>query len=119
MPFIFEMVFGAALLIIAGFLFVGIVSARQDHRFLGGAIPLISTIVSFLWIIAAFIWHGAFGPDYSKFRYIIIGINMFGMAAAAIIAATVRSQRSWPTVPAASILTCIWLYLGAINSVAG
>jgi hypothetical protein len=44
---------------------------------------------------------------------------MFGMAIAAIAAAAIRSQRSWPTVPAAFVLALFWFYIGAINSVAG
>jgi hypothetical protein len=78
-----------------------------------------AAIISLFWIIATLIWHGALGPSYSAFRYSIIGLNMFGMVFAAIIATFVKSQRSWPTVPAALILACIWLYIGAINSVAG
>jgi len=119
MPFIFEFVFGGALLITAILLFIGVVNARQNHRFFRGAIPLTLTVASFFWILMALIWHGAFGPDYSGLRYTIIAVNLFGMVAAAIIAAAVKSQRSWVTVPAAAILAIIWLYIGAINSVAG
>ena len=118
MPFMFELIFGSALLLCAICLFIGIVSARQNHRFFEGAIPLTASLCSFAWLLLALFWHGAFGPDYSKLRYTIIGVNLFGMLAAAITAAAIRSQRSWPTVPAASILAVIWLYIGAISSVA-
>jgi hypothetical protein len=119
MPFLFELVFGSAMLICAICLLVGVIGSIQDQRFFKNAIPLTTTICSFIWVILALSWHGAFGPDYSKLRYGIIGINMFGMLISAIAAAAIRSQRSWPTVPAAAILTCAWLYIGAINSVAG
>jgi hypothetical protein len=118
MPFLFELVFGSGLLICAGCLFVAVISSLQDHRFFRGAVPLTSTICSFVWIILAFVWNGSLGPDYSGVRYTIIGANVFGMATAAIAAASIRSQRSWPTVPAAFILALFWFYIGAINSVA-
>ena len=119
MPFLFELVFGSGLLICAGCLFVGVLSSLQDRRFFRRAMPLTSTICSFIWIVVAFVWHGSLGPDYSTVRYTIIGTNMFGMAIAAIAAAAIRSQRSWPTVPAAFVLALFWFYIGAINSVAG
>lgn len=119
MPFVFEFVFGSGLLICAACLLVAVISSLQDQRFFGKAVPLTSTICSFAWIILALVWHGSLGPDYSKVRYTIIGANMFGMAIAAIAAAAIRSQRSWPTVPAAFILALFWFYIGAINSVAG
>lgn len=117
MPFVFELIFGSALLICAICLFIGIVSAKQDRRFLRKAMPLTATICSFAWLLLALVWRGAFGPDYSTLRFTIIGINLFAMLAAAIGAAAIRSQRSWPTVPAASILAIVWLYIGAISSV--
>jgi hypothetical protein len=119
MPFLFEFVFGSGLLICAGCLFVAVISSLQDRRFFRRAVPLTLTICSFIWIILAFVWNGSLGPDYSKLRYAIIGTNMFGMLGAAITGALVRSQRSWPTVPAAFILALFWFYIGAINSVAG
>jgi hypothetical protein len=119
MPFLFEVAFGSAMLICAVCLFVGLMSSIQDGRLFKRAVPLTATLCSFAWVIVAFKWHGAFGPDYSKLRYSIIGINIFGMLLAAIAAAAIPSQRSWPTVPAAAILSCTWLYIGAINSVAG
>ena len=118
MPFLFELIFGSALLVCAICLFVGIVSARQDQRFFKKAVPLMATACSFTWLLLALVWRGAFGPDYSTLRFTIIGINLFGMLAAAVGAAAIRSQRSWPTVPAASILAIVWLYVGAISSVA-
>jgi hypothetical protein len=119
MPFLFEFVFGSGLLICAGCLFVAVIRSLQDQRFFRKAVPLTSTICSFFWIELAFAWRGALGPDYSIVRYTIIGANMFAMAVAAIAAAVIRSQRSWPTVPAAFILALFWFYIGAINSVAG
>lgn len=115
MPFIFEIVFGSLLLATAILLFIGIIRARQDHRFFRRAIPLTAAILSLSWIAAALIWRGALGPDYSALRVTIAGVNMLCMTTAAIIAASVKSQRSWPTVPAALILACIWLYIGAIT----
>jgi hypothetical protein len=118
MPFFFTLIFGSALLLCAVCLFIAIVSARQNQRFFKKATPLMATLCSFAWLLLALLWHGAFGPDYSALRYTIIALNLFGMLAAAVTAAAIRSQRSWPTVPAASILAIIWLYIGAISSVA-
>lgn len=119
MPFLFDLIFGSALLICAICLFIAVVSARQDQRFFMKALPLTATLCSFSWLLVSLVWHGAFGPDYSTLRYTIIGINMLAMLTAAVTAAAIRSQRSWATVPAASILTAVWFYIGAINSVAG
>ncbi len=119
MPLFFKLIFGGAMLISAGCIFVATVSSVQDRRFPRGAVPLIATTLSLIWVALGLLWHGAFGPDYTKLQYSIISINLFAMVAAAVPAGAIRSQRSWLTIPAALILACVWLYIGAIKSVAG
>jgi hypothetical protein len=117
MPFIFEMVFGGALLLVSICLFIAFVSAVQDHRIGRKSMPLTAAGISLLWILLGLAWRGALGPDYSALRYSVIGLNLVCMLVSAVVAFAFRSQRSWMTGVAAFMLSCVWLYIGAISSV--
>jgi len=71
-------------------------------------LSLIVVTVSCLWILLGLIWSGALGPDYSDIHAYITLVNAVANLLCALVAASVKTQRSYRTVLAALSLAFVW-----------
>src|SRR6187402_1627911 len=79
--------------------------------------PLICVCLSLVWLLLAVPFGDLLGPTYSHMRYGIISLNFFTNLIAAGCALTARPTIQIATTIAALMLTAVWGFIGAINSV--
>jgi hypothetical protein len=73
-------------------------------------LSLIVVTISSLWILLALAWRGALGPDYSDLHAYITLVNALADLICAILAATIKTQRSYRTVIAGMFLAFVWAF---------
>lgn len=72
-------------------------------------VTLIVSTISCLWILAGLIWREAIGPDYSNPHAYIAVVNSVANLLCALVAAAVRTQRSFRTILANLSLAFVWI----------
>ena len=73
-------------------------------------LSLIVVTISSLWILLAFVWRGALGPDYSNLHGYITLANAVANIICAALAATLKTQRSYRTILTALFLAFVWAF---------
>jgi len=71
-------------------------------------VSLVVSTISCLWILTAFVWSGALGPDYSTLHACIAIANSVASLLCAFVAASIRSQRSYRIILASLSLAFVW-----------
>lgn len=71
-------------------------------------VTLIASTISCVWLLAGIIWRDTIGPDYSNLHAYIAVANLVANLLCAIVAAAVRTQRSYRTMLANLSLAFVW-----------
>ena len=79
-------------------------------------LPLVLTTASYLFFLLCWSFPQVLGPDFSKRRFAVIGINC-GLAVTIFIISISKKESGRPVVGmAAAALALVWLIVGAISS---
>jgi hypothetical protein len=90
---------------------------RPGERNISSMLPLGVIFASLIYMLAGGLFPSVLGPYYSNLRYRLIGGNIAICLLAAILSATAKpSLQKW-TLASALMLSAIWMFVGAINSV--
>lgn len=91
---------------------------RHDKdKTLSSVLPLGIVLASLAFMFSGGFHPAVWGPDYSKMRFAIIGTNCLIVLCAALTAILSRPKRQIWTFIAALMLTLVWAFVYAINSV--
>jgi hypothetical protein len=86
---------------------------RKDRVLLSS---LFITLISYLLLAAALLFHDAIGEDYSSRRYLTVVANCAAGAVSSIVFVTKRKRTGWTLAISAILLSLVWLIVGAASS---
>jgi hypothetical protein len=72
-------------------------------------VTLIVSTISCLWILAGLIWRQTLGPDFSNVHAYIAGVNSVASLLCALVAAAIRTQRSYRITLASLSVAFVWI----------